>query len=303
MIRVSLELNTRFVDLGDEFLTGPAVAEVASTLESHGFAACHVTDHPAPDAGWIDRGGHHAVEPTVALAFAAAATSTLRLLTYVYIAAYRNPLLAAKQVATLDLLSGGRLVLGVGAGYMKSEFAALGVDYGERNELLDETLDVLDRAWTTRPFAMVGRRFEARGADLRPAPASRPRPPVWMGGNSERAMRRAVERCEGWVPFDSTGIAPNTHTADISSIDDLARRVERCHALAAEIGRTRPLEVCFAPRGFLPTDFDAAAERAKLQALDKAGATWAPLGIAAPDRASMLVAIRRYADEVLDPLR
>src|SRR5690349_10029856 len=102
-------------DAPGEFVTGEAVAEIARAAEEAGYAACYVTDHPAGDATWLDTGGHHALDPFVALSFAAAATSRLRLLTYVYVAAYRNPFLTAKAMLSLDALSGGRFILGTAA--------------------------------------------------------------------------------------------------------------------------------------------------------------------------------------------
>ena len=104
-MRWSLALPTDRVDRAEEFLTAGAVAEAARAAEAAGFDAVYVTDHPAPDRRWLDGGGHHALEPTVALAFAAAATDRLLLQTNVYVAAYRNPFLAAKAISSLDVLS------------------------------------------------------------------------------------------------------------------------------------------------------------------------------------------------------
>ena len=95
-------------------------------------------------------GGHQTLDPFVALAFAAAVTKRLRLLTYLAVVPYRNPFLLAKAAATLDRLSGGRFILGVGSGYLKTEFFALGVDFDERNALFDEALDVLPLALERR---------------------------------------------------------------------------------------------------------------------------------------------------------
>ena len=122
----SFELPTHRVEQPEEFVSAAAITEVATAAEAAGFSAVHVTDHPAGDGKWLDTGGHHTLDPFVALSFAAAATSSIRLLTNVYIAAYRNPFLGAKAALSLDVLSGGRLILGTAAGYLKPEFAALG---------------------------------------------------------------------------------------------------------------------------------------------------------------------------------
>src|SRR3954451_1537482 len=147
-MRYSVGLPVDHVRYPDEFVTGDAIAEMAAAVEAAGLDAVFVTDHPAPDDRWLAGGGHHAQEPMVALAFAAAATRRVMLHTHVYVAAYRNPFLAAKGVATLQTMSGGRVLLGVAAGYLKPEFAAMGVEFSTRNDLLAETITLMRRAWT-----------------------------------------------------------------------------------------------------------------------------------------------------------
>lgn len=260
-MRFSVGLPVDQVQHQDEFVTSDAVQEMAAAAEAAGFDACYVTDHPAADDQWLTGGGHHALEPFVALAFAAASTSTLRLQTHVYVAAYRNPFLAAKGVASLDALSGGRVILGVAAGYLRPEFGALGVDFDERNELLDECITVMRRVWTEDSVAAEGRHFKARSVTMRPRPVSRPYPPIWIGGNSDRALRRAVELGEGWVPFPNPARAAKaTKTPAITSLDDLVARLERARVHGEEIGRTAPLDICFAPfrLGDEPEDYEAA---------------------------------------------
>lgn len=247
-MRFSVGLPVDRVDHVEEFVTGPAVMEMAAAAEAAGFDAVYVTDHPAADDQWLAGGGHHALEPLVALAFAAASTTTLKLQTHVYVAAYRNPFLAAKGVASLDALSGGRVILGVAAGYLRPEFGALGVDFDERNDLLDESITVMRRVWTEDGVAVDGRNFRARSVTMRPRPVSQPHPPIWVGGNSNRAMRRAVELGQGWVPFPNpVRAARAVKTPSITSLDELAARLDAARAHGSAIGRTEPLDVCFAP--------------------------------------------------------
>ncbi len=170
-LHYSFELPTTKVEAAAEFVTAEAIAEIANAAESCGYGAVHVTDHPAPDAKWLDHGGHHALDPPfVALSFAAARTSTIRLLTNIYVAAYRNPpFLGAKLIQSLDMLSGRRLILGTGgAGYLKPEYRSLGVDFETRGALLDEALDVLAKIYTGDDVAYDGSRFSARGVRFRP---------------------------------------------------------------------------------------------------------------------------------------
>src|SRR5262245_9205805 len=136
-MRFSIGLPTDHVDRAAEFVTGDAVMECARAAEAAGFDSCFVTDHPAPDAKWLAAGGHHALDPFVALSFAAAATTRIRVQTHILVLPYRNPLLTAKSVLSLDVLSQGRVILGVAAGYLKAEFFALGADFDERNALTD----------------------------------------------------------------------------------------------------------------------------------------------------------------------
>ena len=157
-----------------ELFTGDAVAAVAQAAEAAGFDALAFTEHPMPSDRWLHAGGHDAIDPFIALTWAAAATEHLRLLTNITVVAYRNPFLLAKTVATLDSLSGGRVILGAAAGYLKSEFRALGVDFDERNELFDEALEVLALSWAGEPVtyrAATSPPRQPAGADAGPAAA------------------------------------------------------------------------------------------------------------------------------------
>src|SRR5712691_5128289 len=106
-----------------EFLEPGTISRLAAAFEAAGVDAIAFTEHPAPSAKWLGDGGHLTLDPLTALAFCAATTTRLRLMTHLLVLAYRNPLLAAKQIATTDILSGGRLIVGVGGGYLRSEFA------------------------------------------------------------------------------------------------------------------------------------------------------------------------------------
>ena len=286
-VQLAVDLPTMHVDPPGEFVGPEAVAEIARAAEDAGYDACFVTDHPAGDATWLDTGGHHALDPLVTLAFAAAATTRLRLLTHVFILAYRNPFLTAKGTLTLDVLSGGRLILGVAAGYLRPEFGVLGVDFDERNDLVDEALEVIKLAWSGQDVAYQGRHFRARGVRMRPAPVS---PPIWMGGNSRIAIRRAVESCQGWAPFPSAGIARASKTAEVADLDDLRPRIAYARAHAEAIGRTEPLDICWSA--------GAGADAAHLERLAAEGITWATIGFPAKDRRTYIDALRRYADQL-----
>ena len=277
-MRWSLALPTDRADLPEEFVNGSAVAVAARAAQDSGFDAVYVTDHPAPDQRWLEGGGHHALEPMVVLGYAAAVTEKLMLQTNVYIAAYRNPFLAAKSVLSLDLLSGGRAIIGVAAGYLRPEFGALGVEFDERNELLDECIDVMRKAWTEDEVAFEGEHFRSRGVTMRPRPVAQPHPPIWVGGNSKAAIRRAVERGEGWVPFPNPPEASvAVKSPVISSISDLEQRIEFARSHSEIVGRSAPLDICFSPFTLDASALmrgDSGALIDEVHALEAIGVTW-----------------------------
>jgi probable F420-dependent oxidoreductase len=287
-MRFSVQLPTDRVDRGEEFVSGPAVAEMSAAAERAGFDAVYVTDHPIPGERWLRTGGHHSLDPFVALSFAAAATQRIRLITYVLVLPYRNPFLAAKSAASLDVLSGGRLVLGVSAGYLEPEFAAAGADYAARNETTDDAIAVLRETWSGEVVQREGRGFRAEGNRALPRPVQQPGPPIWVGGNSRRAIRRAVEHADGWLPFPAPArLAKHVSTAAIGSFDDLRERLAYARDHAAKVGRTAPLDVSFVPFGFELGVKDApqAARFAEaVPAYAELGVTWLALALPADSR-------------------
>lgn len=295
-VSFSLELPTQHVEAELEFVTAEAITDVSRAAEASGFAAVHVTDHPAPDTKWLDHGGHHALDPFVALSFAAAATTDLKLLTNVYIAAYRNPFLSAKSVQSLQLLSGERLIIGVAAGYLKPEFRSLGVDFDTRGALLDESLDVLAQVLTGDDIAYEGTNFSARGVRLRPVTTP---PPVWVGGNSKPAVRRAMSRGQGWAPFNTFGYATASRTAEISTLDELESAIRWAKGYANEIGRQDPFDICFSAGNMLDDNVSVDERQATIQRLAAAGVTWLPIAPAAGSRAEYIERAQTFAKDFL----
>jgi len=167
--------------------------------EAAGFDSIAFTEHPAPSQKWMAEGGHESFDPLTALALCAGVSSTILLQTYLLVLPYRNPFLAAKQAATLDVASAGRVILSVGTGYLRSEFLALGVDFEERNALFDEALEVMGRCWSQDEVVYDGLRFKALGQTQRPRPPG-PGPTIWIGG--QREGRPATGRPE-WAGLDT----------------------------------------------------------------------------------------------------
>jgi probable F420-dependent oxidoreductase len=219
-----------------ELVSGEGIATVAAAAEAAGFHGFGFTDHPAPTQRWLESGGHDAVDPFVAMGFAAARTTTLRLIPNIVVLSYRNPFVVAKSGATLDLLSDGRFTLAVGVGYLKREFAALGVDFDERSVLFEEALEVIRAVWTTDNVSYEGRHFSAKGVTARPRPVSEPHPPIWIGGNTAAARQRVTKYGDGWCPFRAPAVLAQTaRTATMDSeslaegIEDLRRRFDAAH--------------------------------------------------------------------------
>jgi probable F420-dependent oxidoreductase len=260
---------------GDVLDAGP-LHEVAAGAERAGFDGISLSEHPIPGARWLHGGGHQTLDPFVALGYAAAATSRLRLLTYLAVAPYRNPFLLAKAAATLDRLSGGRLILGLGVGYQKSEYHALGVEFDERNALFDEALEVLPLHWSGEPFSHQGHHFSARDVIARPRPVQNPIP-IWVGGNSRLSRRRVAERAQGWMPMSGgTTLSATARTPTLGSLTELAATIAGVREQVAAAGRADPIDVLYSYQGegiARPT-VDADRHREALAEIEKAGVTW-----------------------------
>ncbi|HEX3948007.1 MAG TPA: TIGR03619 family F420-dependent LLM class oxidoreductase [Acidimicrobiales bacterium] len=305
-MRFSYGLPTHRVDLGEELASAGAIGELSAAAEAAGFDAVYTTEHPFPDDGWLAHGGHHALDPLVALSFAAATTSRVRLHTNLFVLGYRNPFLAAKGLSTLDWLSGGRLIVGIGAGYLEKEFAALGASFEDRNDRVDESIRAMQAAWTGEPVDLSGTGYRADGNVMLPRPTQRPHPPIWIGGNSRRAIRRAVELGDGWSPFPAPArAAGRTHTAALATVEDLANGLAYAREHAVAVGREAPLEVCFIPSGLgmgRQDEVDVAAVVASCRALAAVGVGWATVALPGDTREAQLAAIESFSAGVLATL-
>jgi probable F420-dependent oxidoreductase len=188
-------------------LEGADLIAAARAAEAAGLGWVSCSDHVLVPASrtvamggtWYDAGS--------TLAFVAGATARIGLLSHVLVLPYRHPLVVAKQYGTLDRLSGGRVILGVGSGHLKPEFAVLGADYERRGAVTDDAIAAIVAAWTAEVASFEGRTLAFRDVVVSPAPAARPRPRIWVGGNSRAAMRRAARHADGWVPWELTPAA------------------------------------------------------------------------------------------------
>ncbi|MCW2915844.1 MAG: luciferase [Actinomycetia bacterium] len=192
------------------------------------------------------------LDPLVHLAYVAAVTERLELGTGIVILPQRNPLVLAKQVASLDVLSGGRLLLGVGAGYLEPEMTAVGVPMSERGGRTDEYLDAMRALWTQPAPSYQGRYVAFDGVDAHPRPVQKDGPRIVIGGHSPAAFRRAVARGHGWF---GNGDGPDDLVVHLAGLEKAAAEVER----PARLGR---LEITFLQLS--PVDADTARRYADL---------------------------------------
>src|SRR6476659_3213046 len=261
----------------DAFMTADFLADFARVAEACGYHSVNVTEHPIPGNKFLAAGGHHAPDPFVTLAFAAGATTSIGLLTNLTVVPYRNPFLLAKAAATLDRVADGRLTLGVGTGYLKPEFFALGVDFDERNDLFDESLAVCRMVWTGGAVAYDGHNFSARDNSALPTPIQDPLP-VWIGGNAQRSRQRVADIGQGWMPMPNPPeFASTRRSALLEDRDDLARMLADLDARRRAAGRSEAADVMF--MAFDPAlpgaaEWDAGRHRDEVQANADLGVTW-----------------------------
>ena len=251
----------------------------ARIAEQAGFDALFVPDHLCIPPDQTEGSGGRYLDVLATLAFLAGATDKIRLGVSVLVVPYRPAVLTAKQIATIQELSGERMILGVGVGWMKPEFDALGVNIRRRGAITDETLNVIHHLFSADvPGAYDGPLVKFPSFVFLPRPR---RPPIWVGGNSPAAMNRAVKFGDGWYPM-----LPAT---------ELRAKAEELRAQARSAGRPAPEIVV--SRG-LPLD-DVAAARDKLAAEKEAGATYFILGLGRyPDEQSFGKSVEAFIGKV-----
>jgi probable F420-dependent oxidoreductase len=164
---------------------------------------------------------HEMLDAAVVMGAVAAATTRLRLGTSVLIAPYRGPLNDARQLATIDVLSGGRLIAGIGAGWMEEEFAALGLPFAERGHMTDECLRIYERAWCDETVSFSGQHYRFANLSMDPKPVQKPRPPIVYGGVSIAGARRAARLCDGLYPLF---LDPGADPFRSAPLQDVVRR-------------------------------------------------------------------------------
>lgn len=281
-------------------------AVMARALEAAGVSAGLTSEHPAPSAEWLrtDPAAHDCLDPLTALAFVAGCTEKLKVFTNVLVLPFRNPFLTAKAAATLQVISGDRLLLGVGIGYQREEFEALGVRYEERGALMDEAIDTIRLAWAGGPVVKRGRHFNAVGNEPRPVPS--PPPPIWVGGGSDRAVERAARAGDGWAPY--FGVPTNDPTvrkSAVVSMEHFAEKAARLRELRHRLGRTGGFDLAVAPP-FRPQEAsrsNAGRFLDEVRQLAGHGVNWIWTSLPAPSLEGYLDLVAWFGEEIIAPLR
>ena len=276
------------------FSSADELVSLAEAGDEHGWSTMTVTDHLinpvatrstypyTKDGSRRWEMGTHWPDPWITIAHLSAVTTRLRFLTTVYILPARTPVHVAKQVGTAAVLSGNRVDLGIGMGWMEEEFDAMGVPFGQRGKRADEMIEVLHKLWSGEVVEHHGQFFDVPALEMLPAPTARVR--IAVGGTSDAALRRAA-RNDGWV-------------SDLHTIDELAAIRRRIEVFREEYGRT---DVPFAVYGSLKDAWDLDGYRRA----EEVGLThlvtmpWYFYAGQDADLAGKLDGIKRFADDVI----
>jgi len=297
------------------------MTEIASAGEAMGFDYLTLTDHvvlpnlKVPGYPYSESGEFYEADPIerheqlIAMAFIAARTSRIRLVAAVMVVPHRPAVLAAKMLATLDVLSGGRLVVGIGAGWLKAEFdAVVHTPFAERGAVTDEYIDAFRVLWTEAQPSFAGKYTSFAGIVLEPKPVQRPHPPIWVGGESGPSVRRAARVGDLWYPIGSN----NQHLLD--TLPRLEAGIARLRKATAAAGRdpaavqvgyrvkrygsaVPPLASDGGRRLFSGSEGDILGD---LRALQGLGVSAIDIDFGRPTAAAMIAEMRRFKAAVID---
>ena len=295
--------------------------EIAVQAEALGYGYLTVSDHivvprkidanyPYSETGefrWTSDGEVDCMEQFTVLAWLAAVTRKIRIMTSVVVVPHRNPLFMAKSIATTDVLSGGRVTIGCGAGWMREEFEALNLpDFDARGRVTNEYIDVMKTAWTNPNPAYDGEFFNFDHVDLEPRPVQDPHPPIWIGGESMPAIRRTVSHGDAWYPFGSN---PKFR---MDKIETYAARLAKLHQVAEAAGRD-PATIAQSYNCAFHSDTEQShvdggrqlftgspQQRAEdISALAETGVTTMIVNVASNDKSEMLGRMAEFAENVM----
>lgn len=277
------------------------IVQVAQACERAGFWYIGVCDHIAIPRSHVPQMSATWYDVVATLGFLAAVTERIRLLSYVFIPAYRHPLAVAKAFCTLDALSKGRLIVGLGAGHLEAEFQALGVNFSRRGALLEESVMALKACFADEFPCHTGTRWQFADFAIAPRPVQRPRPPIWIGGSTLPALRRTARLADGWLP---QGPPPQGMEEGIRFLRAERRKLHgdapldiSIHAPWMYLGRSRS----DLPAGTVAGSPQQMAE--VLLGFHKLGATHVMVRFRSRSCAELVEQIARFGEEVVPALR
>jgi probable F420-dependent oxidoreductase len=300
-----------------------SMTRIATEGEAMGFDYLTMTDHvvlpdtKVPGYPYSESGEFYEEAPIerheqiVGMAYVAAKTSRIRLVAAVLVVPHRPAVLAAKMLATLDVLSGGRLVLGIGAGWLKSEFdAVVTTPFPERGAVTDEYIDAFRLLWTERAPRFAGRYTKFDGIVLEPKPVQKPHPPIWVGGEGPAALRRAARIGNAWYPIGSN----NQHLLD--TLPRLKAGIAKLHKATTGAGRDpSSVEVAFRVKRYgaaVPPKATDGERRLfsgseadlidDLRALRDMGVTAIDIDFGRPTADAVIAEMRRFRKAVIDKI-
>lgn len=199
-------------------------------IDDLGYDAIAVPEHIVMPLELGETMGHYWLEGLTSMAFIAGATKHVKVNCTMSVLPYHDPIVYAKAISTLDVMSGGRVMMGIGVGHAEEEFKALGVPYADRGRMTDEYLQVMKELWTADRPRYDGEWVQFDGIAFEPKPVSQPHPPIWIGGNSKAAIRRAARYGDGWNPW-------------LITVDDLPELLEYLHDQPEFQERTREFDI------------------------------------------------------------
>lgn len=258
--------------------------ELAREMEARGFESLWIPEHthipasrrtPYPAGGDLPKEYWHTYDPFLSLTAAAMVTTTLKLATGICLVIERDPITTAKEVATLDRLSNGRVLFGIGGGWNAEEMENHGTEYKTRWRLLRERVLAMKEIWTKDEAEFHGEFVNFDPIWAYPKPVQKPHPPILMGGNGATTLDRVVEFCDGWLPIAMRS-------------DDLTERITELKRKAEAAGRD--------PNSIPVTIFAARPERAAIEKLEQAGVSRAVFMMPPADRETILPLLDCYAE-------
>jgi probable F420-dependent oxidoreductase len=280
--------------------TPEIICRTALRAEELGYDSVWVSDHVVvPDAN-VERFGAAIFDPLITLAVAAGATKRVQLGTTVLIVPYRNPLVTAKMVSSLDALSGGRVVLGIGAGWLEEESSMLGVPFAERGPMTDEYLAAMRELWTSPSPSFAGKYTQFSGLHFEPKPVQKPHPPIWVGGHARASLRRAAEIGAAWHPINRSANEIRAGCAELKQLCEARGRAKlpavtlRNDMFVVRRGQTIPAPV----HGGSVVGGEPAALADQIRELEAAGVEHLVLEFLAPDGADLDEQMALFAERV-----